>query len=202
GYLIPMLGWRWVFVIFGSVGLVWAVAFWCWFRNDPSTHPAVNPAERDLIGSGGLAGGTHHESSPWRAVLGNRSIWTLGAIMVFSAFNTYVYYSWFPKYLIAARECTTEKAGLLSSLVLSGGAIGTLLGGFLADYISRPHIDRKRVRRLVCGGCYFLSAVLLWLGMQFGAAWLTALCAGLSCLALASTLSTWWAFVFEVSGKH
>src|SRR5687768_5627980 len=49
GFLAPPLiqgvGWRWTFVIFGAVGIAWAVAFYWWFRDDPAEHPGVNRAE-------------------------------------------------------------------------------------------------------------------------------------------------------------
>src|SRR5213075_936272 len=44
-YLTTWLGWRWAFVIFGAVGVVWVVAFLRWFRDDPAKHPSVNSSE-------------------------------------------------------------------------------------------------------------------------------------------------------------
>src|SRR3954453_3712700 len=43
--LIKVLGWRLTFAAFGGVGALWAAGFWWWFRDDPATHPEVNPAE-------------------------------------------------------------------------------------------------------------------------------------------------------------
>ena len=40
--MINVLGWRGTFGVFGLVGVVWAIAFYAWFRDDPGTHPAVN----------------------------------------------------------------------------------------------------------------------------------------------------------------
>src|SRR5256885_2223541 len=37
-YLIEAAGWRWSFFAFGAIGIVWAVGFWFWFRNDPADH--------------------------------------------------------------------------------------------------------------------------------------------------------------------
>src|SRR5262249_8610559 len=45
----PHIGWRWSFVIFGSLGVIWVWFFARWFRDDPATHPEVNDAERRLI---------------------------------------------------------------------------------------------------------------------------------------------------------
>src|SRR5262245_55366145 len=48
-HLIELVGWRWTFVIFGGLGLVWVTAFLWWFRDDPAGHPAVNAAELQRI---------------------------------------------------------------------------------------------------------------------------------------------------------
>ena len=53
--MINVLGWRGTFGVFGLVGVVWAIAFYAWFRDDPGTHPAVNDAERSLIAKGRAA---------------------------------------------------------------------------------------------------------------------------------------------------
>src|SRR5437763_1708151 len=77
-------------------------AYWVWSRADPARHPAVNPEELDIIGTQGPAPLAPHEGIPWRAALGNRIIRTLGLIMVFAAFNSYLDFPWFPKYVQAA----------------------------------------------------------------------------------------------------
>ena len=48
----PLMGWRGAFLLFGLVGVVWAVAFALWFRDRPEDHPDVNAAERlDRLGT-------------------------------------------------------------------------------------------------------------------------------------------------------
>jgi MFS family permease len=47
--LLAHLGWRVILVAFGCVGFVWIVAWRRWFRDEPTTHPAVNEAECALI---------------------------------------------------------------------------------------------------------------------------------------------------------
>src|SRR6516164_5939329 len=50
--LIDWIGWRWAFFVFGLIGVVWAVSFYLWFRDDPAEHPATNAAERQWITAG------------------------------------------------------------------------------------------------------------------------------------------------------
>ena len=38
--LLDVMPWRMVFVVFGLIGFVWALAWFRWFRDDPAEHPA------------------------------------------------------------------------------------------------------------------------------------------------------------------
>src|SRR6185503_11690621 len=38
--LMGAVGWRATFGIFGMLGIVWAAAFYSWFRDDPAEHAA------------------------------------------------------------------------------------------------------------------------------------------------------------------
>ncbi|MFO0845850.1 MAG: MFS transporter, partial [Gemmataceae bacterium] len=201
-YIIESLGWRWAFVLFGTTGVVWAAFFWRWFRDDPAQHPQVNPGELAALGDGGSGGVVHREGIPWRAVLRNPSIWLLAAIMTFSAFNSYVYLSWFSSYLQEGRHVEQVEAGQLASLVLVGAAGGMFLGGFVADLFAWLRCDERVARRLFGAAAFTVSAGLLYLGIQCESPRLTAVFAALSILATTSTLSTWWACVTEISGKH
>src|SRR5262245_41731680 len=199
-YLIRGLGWRGAFVVFGGLGVIWAVAFWLWFRDDPARHPAVNAGELALLGGERHAGVQAHEAIPWRLVLCNRSIWTLGLIMVCGAFNSYLYFSWFPKYLEAARDVGSVEAGWLASLVLAGGAAGTLLGGVLDDLLRRGVL--RYGRRRLGATAYVLAAGFLGLGLLCESPRALAVCASLSCLAAMCTMSGWWSCAIEISGRH
>src|SRR3954451_528070 len=48
-WMATFLHWRVIFLIFGAVGVVWAAAWYWWFRDEPRDHPSVNAAERDYI---------------------------------------------------------------------------------------------------------------------------------------------------------
>ena len=46
-WLVVTCGWRWMFVLYAVPGVLWALWFAMWYRNQPSEHPAVNEAERN-----------------------------------------------------------------------------------------------------------------------------------------------------------
>jgi sugar phosphate permease len=198
--LIQSVGWRWSFVVFGGVGAVWAVGFSLWFRDDPSRHPGVNAAEAAHIGRRATTGPVH-DPIPWKAVAGNPSIWLLGLIMALSSFNTYIYFSWLPKYLTAARDVLKTEAGLMASVVLGFGSVGVLGGGILVDRIVRRGGGITSLRFLG-GAAFFAAAGFLACALAVPHAWLATVLTALSCLAAQSTQPLWWSFAIAVSGRH
>jgi MFS family permease len=201
-WLIHQLGWRWTFAIFGLVGIVWAIGFWWWFRDDPKKHPGVNEAEYQLIYAD--RGPPDHEPGPipWRAVFRSRGILVLSCIMILGAFYTYFFYSWFSKYLTAARGVSNLEAGNLSSLVLAGSAVGMLFGGWLADRLPRWSSDPLRARRYLGVGCYLTAALCLFLGIRCDDSLALALLWGGSFCAMHITLPNWWSVAIPQCGQH
>jgi MFS family permease len=198
--LIQLIGWRWTFAAFGAVGAVWAAGFWWWFRDDPAAHPAVNAAEVAHIGRRATSG--HVQTAvPWGAVARNPSIWALGAIMACASFNSYIYFSWFPKYLGEARRITATEAGLMASTVLAFGAAGTFAGGFVLDRVVLPG-GGAAGRRLLGGGAFFAAAALLGGALGTRDPWLAAALTALSCCAAQATQPLWWSCAIGVSGRH
>ena len=190
-YLIEHAGWRWAFVVFGAVGVVWAAGFWWWFRDDPAEHPSVNPAELEVIRAGAGEPPRHAGPIPWAAVLRNPGIGLLGLVIVCSSFNSYLYYSWFSTYLQDGRKLENVEAGWLSSLVLGGAAVGVLAGGVIADGILR---SRSVVwgRRLLGGRAYLVAAACLFLAARTESPAALASLAAVSSLCVQLTLPTWW----------
>jgi MFS family permease len=199
-YLIERAGWRSVFVAFGLIGVVWAGGFWRWFRDDPAEHPRVNAAEADVIGAGSPP--SHSTPIPWRAAVRSRTLWVLGLALVCSSFNSYLYYSWFPKYLMSARDVPNVEAGWLSALVLTGSAVGVLTGGAIADRLLRGRGDVARGRRLLGAVACVAAATLLYLARWMDSAVAMAALAALSSACVQLTLPTWWAAAIELSGRH
>lgn len=201
-YLIQYVGWRWAFFAFGMVGVVWAIWFWFWFRDDPAEHPRVNTAEAALILADGAKTRPHAEPIPWRTVWANSGIWLLGIAITCSAFNSYLYFTWFPKYLMDARDVPNVAAGWLSSLVLTGSAMGVLTGGVVADRILRSGWDVVKARRFLGASLFTAAAALLFLAVRMDDAVAMAGLAAVSSFCLQIVLPTWWSAAIEQSGKH
>lgn len=197
--LIQAVGWRWTFVAFGSLGAIWAAGFYLWFRDDPAEHPAAGTKEVVYIGRGASAAQVH-TAIPWSLVASNPSVWFLSLIMACASFNSYIYFSWFPKYLKSGRGVDPTEAGLMASMVLGCAAAGTLAGGYLMDRFAAGRAIGRR--RMLGGGSFFLASTMLGCGLLCQDPWLTTLFAAFSCFATQANQSLWWSCSIAISGKH
>ena len=200
-YLIELFDWRWAFVLFAVPGVVWAAAFYGWFRDDPAEHPAVNESERRLIAAGTFAAAPPH-AIPWRAALTSANVWLLGAVISCTAFNSYLYFFWYPTYLERARGVDAITSGWLTSLVLASGAVGSTAGGAIADRLIRATGDRRWSRRGLGFVALASAGLLLLVSVNTDSAVLSALWAAAAVFAAFTTLASWWGAVTDISGRH
>lgn len=197
--LIKAIGWRTTFAVFGALGAVWATGFWWWFRDDPESHPGVNAAEARHIGRRATSGNVH-EAIPWELVVSNPSVWMLSIIMTFASFNSYIYFSWFPTYLIKGRGVEEVASGLMASTVLAFAAMGTFVGGVVLDLIVAGDVTTRR--RIMGGGAFFCAAGLLSGALLSRDPWLATILTALSCFMTQATQPLWWSCTIGISGKH
>jgi MFS family permease len=204
-YLIAEVGWRATFVLFGSTGVIWAIVFAAWFRDEPSDHPAVNPAELEVIVDGRgpePAPDEPHPSVPWDLVLGTPSIWLLGTAMACAAFYTYLLYSWYPRYLEAARGVGPKFSGWLAGAVLIAGACGSILGGLLCDRLGSHSGTRRRVLcamgALGLGLAGIGAAVSIHVDHPTGASALLSM----ALFGVALQVAAWWGAMADIAGRH
>jgi len=202
--LIGHLGWRHTFMAFGVLGLVWAIAFYAWFRDDPAEHPGVNEAERRLIAEGNAGDGdlTARGAIPWGLVFRSANIWLLGGAMFTMAAIYNLLVAWYPKYLQTARGVSADQSGWMASLALGAGAVGCLSGGWLTDWLTNKTGNRRWGRTLqsVIGAA--MAAVGIGAAMFVESTTISALCIALACLGVQIQLPAWWACATEVSGRH
>jgi MFS family permease len=141
--LLERVSWRVAFPIFGSVGVVWAVAWYVWFRDEPSEHRGVNAAELALIGRDPPA---PHPRVPWGALVRSRSMLALCAMYFGAIYGWYFYITWLPTYLLEARGFDLRAVGWLAALPLLAIAAGSVVGGTLSDLLARRFRLRTALR--------------------------------------------------------
>jgi MFS transporter, ACS family, glucarate transporter len=143
-------GWRASFWVFGVLGVIWAVAWYRWFRDWPTQKAGVSAAELEEIGPPPATG---HGGMPWARALRSPGLWQLMGIAACYVYALAFFQSWLQTYLVKGRGYT-EAALILSSLPYVVGACANGLGGVTSDWLVR-RLGLKRGRRAV--GVFGLS---------------------------------------------
>jgi len=171
GFLTPLLfwildtwGWRTLFAVAGSMGLLLAVVWWRRYR-DPHECQDLSDQERGFI----LAHGGATDKPPVpkfqlaavRALSRDRQIWGL-CIGQFSVYSTFVFFlTWFPTYLATERHMAWLTVGVFTALPYLAGFCGILFAGFLSDALLRHGCSLDLARKLpVITGLILASTIV------------------------------------------
>lgn len=131
GWIGEILGWRASFVIIGSIGILTAPLVW--FLPEASRTTTREEAAP--------------EGRPASAVTGTRAIaqvWhrkafrLLAFATAFQAYALYSFQNWSASFYVRVHDWPQSRTSVAMALMFGlGGGVGTLLGGFLADRLSR-----------------------------------------------------------------
>lgn len=131
------LGWRAAFIAFGGLGLVWAIVWYAWYHDRPSSQPGITPRELKEIGPGSAP--SEHAGVPWAQLFRAPQLWLLMAMYWCYVWGSMFYLTWFPIYLMKGRGLTEAEMGFYAALPFLLGAAGNLAGGFISDHLSRKY---------------------------------------------------------------
>jgi MFS transporter, ACS family, glucarate transporter len=148
GAVIAFAGWRHAFEIFGSLGVIWAVVFYRWFRDNPLENSAMNAAERQLLSD--IEPPAEHGHAPWGPLVRSPHVWLLCIQYYCLSYGWYFYITWLPTYLREARGLTLGTSAVLGGLPLFFGGIGNMAGVALMSLLLRLGLSLRLARKSVC----------------------------------------------------
>lgn len=189
-------GWRMSFFVFGALGLVWAAAWYAWFRDSPA-EKSGEPAAADATTTAAPSHGAHF---PWRAAFASGTVWAiLGAafcyIYVYNFFQT-----WFHTFLVKGRG-VTEGGLLLSALPFVVAVAANFAGGAASDACVR-RFGPTTGRRAVGAVSLIVAAVLVAATMFTTQPMLTVVLLALAYGAITFQQSGVFGVCLDVGGVH
>lgn len=132
---LQFVHWRAAFLLFGLLGVVWAVIFYGWYRDNPREHPAVNAAEANLLPEPEAS--SDHDQVPWKKLYTSRTVLCLCAQYFALSYSWYFFITWFPTYLMRERGLDMKQSALLAGTPLLLGGFGSLFAGWLSPRLTR-----------------------------------------------------------------
>lgn len=128
GLLNAYLGWRWAFVIVGSLGFLWLVAWLAIFRR-PEEHPRCSPEELAFIKSDPEE---KIEKATWSQVLPHRQTWAfaVGKFCIDPIWWFYLF--WIPDFLQRTYNLKLLQASLPLAILYGIAIVGSIYGGYIS----------------------------------------------------------------------
>lgn len=146
--ILSFMGWRWIFVITGCIGMLWTV----WWGLSYSSPEQLFDRDR--------SGGDEVEMSAelrakreirWVELLRVRECWGLVGAKFLSDAAWYFYLFWMPKYLYDARGFNIKAVGTFAWIPYAAAGVGCLLGGWFSSYLVRREFSLGVARKLALG---------------------------------------------------
>jgi MFS transporter, ACS family, glucarate transporter len=200
-WVLTFVSWRWSFVLFGALGVIWAFFFYRWFRDRPRDHPGVNAAERELL-EDSEKNYVSHGAIPWGKLVRSRAVWLLWGQYFCMSYGWYFYITWMPTYLKESFPHLTEmQRTLLNCIPLFFGGLGSIFCGLISSPIARRLGSVAQARRAF-GFCGLLgAAVMLVIAIQFKNPLLAVLSVGMASFCNDLAMPGAWGACMDVGGR-
>ncbi|WP_323122682.1 MFS transporter [Burkholderia alba] len=198
-WLISVVGWRGSFAVTGSLGLVWALAWWFIYR-DPEQYRAIAPEAVDALlaqRAAPVAARTAGSIS-WLGLFRYRTVWGMMIGLFCLNFAIYFFITWFPSYLLQSRGFSLASLGTWGMLPALLAIPGGWLGGYVSDSLFKRGWSATAARKTcLVAGMLLSSSIALSVFVQ--SVWA---CLALFALAYASLSfagANVWTLVGEVA---
>lgn len=199
--VISYVGWRHSFELFGLLGVIWAIVFYRWYRNNPLDNPKLNAAERELVREASANAGNHGDV-PWGKFLGSRQVWLICAQYFCLSYGWYFYVTWLPTYFNQARNLDLKSVAFFSIAPLFFGGLGNPASVIVGRRLVRAGFSTQSVRRIMAYVGFTGAAGFLVLSTRLNDPLLATLAIGLASFSNDLVMPGAWATCMDVGGKH
>jgi sugar phosphate permease len=204
--VLDVATWRQSFFLFGSIGFVWAVLFFRWFRNSPAEHPGVNAAERALLADAavGVTARESHTGAPWSRFLTSRSVWLMCVQYACQSFGFWFYLTWMPTYVkeqFGMQHADRYQAALLAAPPLFLGGISCLLTGWVTSRLVQRTGNMKLIRRGFGIAGHSVACTMLLVSLALKNPVLAMIAMGFSCFGNDMAMPGSWAGCMDMGGR-
>ncbi len=198
--ILQHISWRHTFGLFGLLGVVWAIFFYIWYRDNPRDNKSINEAElailprqQDVV--------LGHDKIPWGKLVASKTVWLLWFQFACLNFGAVFYITWLPTYLREGRGMDITYGALLAGFPLFFGGLGSLFCGYIAAPLARLLGSTLFARRLLAAVGFFGAASCLAISTFIPNPWLAMVVMGLASFCNDLVMPTSWGACMDIGGK-
>jgi len=201
-WMAQYLHWRAVFAVLGSIGFIWAAAWYRWQRDEPTDHPQVSVEEAEFIVTNRGGGGAPHSGGRlWGRLFTHPGVLALYAAYFANTYGFYFLITWLPAYLEQRRGFSAGELSLFAGLPLILSVAADLTGGVTTDWMARRF--GVRAGRVAVGcGAYAAASVAMFAATSAASARTSAVLIAAAAAASMFTLGASWATAIEIGGRN
>jgi sugar phosphate permease len=200
--IIAFWNWQAAFVIFAILGWLWAAVWYWYYRDDPREHESVNAAELEKLEHALGRATTVKKIVPWKQILSNPQMWLISSMYFCYGYGIVTFLTWFPTYLIQARDFTLAEMGLYASAPLAAGVIGNLVGGYFSDHLIKRTNNLKFARRVVAIFGFVIAGVMVPFASSAPDPLISVLFFAIAVFGLEITVGVSWAVTLDVGKEY
>jgi MFS family permease len=191
GHLLGIVGLRGLFVIFGTVGFVFAAVWLAFYRDGGAAGDGAKIVKSLAAAPGSL-----------RAVTSAGRCWALAVSYFFTGVIISFYLSWFPIYLVKARHLGVKEMGIYTGLLSAALCVAVLTAGRALLMLTRRTRSLRSARVPVgMGSLLFAGAASCFVPLiNSDPLALVAACAAIAALGFCQVAT--WSVVQDIGGRH
>lgn len=159
-YLVADFGWRAMFFIISSAGILWAIIWYLFFTDRPEENKRVNAEERKFIATPSLMNGERKKTLvDWRFLLSHPAL--IANNIAYFAFGYMLFFAtlWLPGYFLSQHGLNLKSVGWYLTIPWLVGAIFLKAGGNISDYLYRKTGSGRLARSHIIWTSQLLAAV-------------------------------------------
>jgi MFS transporter, ACS family, glucarate transporter len=200
-YMITSIGWRISFFILGMIGILWSVAWYLFFRDNPEDHPHISESEKKLILTERQQQTSEKSDLDISILFRSKNLWIAMAQYFASNFTFFFTLTWLLPYIKDTYRLGLQEAGWYASVPIISGALGNWFSGWLIDRIYKT--GKWRMSRMLPAVIGFsLAAVGLVFSVYMSSVVWAIVFLSVAVFGADMTLSPSWSLCIDIGRKN
>lgn len=193
-------GWKWAFLVTGSLGFIWLIFWWSLYRK-PSLNKHVNSLELDYINSGEEQMDETAKPMSWGSLLGYKQTWAICFSRLVTDWVWWFFLFWMPDYLNKTQQMDIKGTVLPIIVIYTMASFGGILGGWLSSGFIKAGRTVDFARKTTILICALMVLPLMFLS-QLTSLWPVVFLIGIAAAAHQGWASNIYTVVSDIYPKN